>query len=68
MAVALILLVLLLSCHVCAGVGMCASLVRFSNKQEKVYCNVALQTEPEDPQMTTVLVQQPDGDFFVSAL
>lgn len=69
MAVALILLVLLLSCHVCAGVGMCASLVRFSGKgKEKTYCNVALQTEPEDPQMTTVLVQQPDGDFFVSAL
>lgn len=71
MAVALLLLVLLLSCHICAGVGMCASLVRFSKKeknQEKTYCSVALQTELTSPEMTTVLVQQPDGDFFVSAL
>lgn len=67
MVVAIVLLVLLLSCHICAGVGMCASLLRFSNKKE--YRTVALQTEAQtEPPMTTVLVQQPDGDFFVSAL
>lgn len=67
MAVALVLLVTLLSCHICAGVAMCASIVRFS-KKEKKNCNVALQTELTSPETITVLVQQPDGDFFVSAL
>lgn len=70
MAVALVLLVTLMSCHICAGVGICASLVMFSKKKkkDKTYCSVALQTEPTSPETITVLVQQPDGDFFVSTL
>lgn len=65
MIVVLMVFVALLSCHVCACVIVCVSLLRFSNKEHKTYCDAALQT---DSQITTMLVQQPDGDFFVSVL